>query len=1255
MERDTQSKGTSKAGLWRTTKYACLSLIVVFGLASIIATGGGGGGGGGGGSALPAGGGKPELFPTHDEILTEATEINTIVDEDGYEIQIAGLQVIAKFTDTAALSHYYQLESFLQQKGAEIIGQIPDFREAQIQAAHKDQIISLIFELEELPYIKEAYPNKILSDYSIHVPVSDDEVFKGDKWIDYIGVQKVWELGFHGNKNVKIGIVDGGIGQMEAYFGDQIPKKVSGGIYSEDNHGTTLATLAAADSELIVGVCPDCQIISYDDNPNPLISKAEDKSVFWKTKLGIKKCAREGAQVINVACGADEKLLDDAKWLKEQRENRWHLRDAIVEAWLEGSLVVMSAGNKPRQVEDDLLFPEDEDDIFGKENHQKIWDSNVIIVSGTDEYRGECLLLRYVQGDVVNLAAPAFLGMPLAKCDVAKVDECNGGTSHAAALVSGAAALILSLNQNLSALKVKEILTGTGDEVITIDPGTGKYVPVQGFKALNAFNAVIDEAVGITREGDSYESDNSFRAATRLTIPTYPLIGKQAHTIEPAGDQDRYAFWANAGETYTFYSSECKTWLVGELLDSTHQVLIRDEGIARDFLIDWEAPSKGTYYFRVFGYYPDSSGSYNFHFVNQVPTPEAPTNLQGEHISGGRIRLTWEDNSDNEQGFEIYRWVTMDPLDPDFDSIGRVGPNITTFIDEKPIPLWDDPNYCAYHVRAFAGPFYSERSNIAYIELQGLLLISDDFEDGDVSDWRNYNGATFSATTTYKASGNYSGSHTTGLYYDDRKYAPTYQYFAPQTGSFIVEFDFMSPDEGGPYNWKYMTITDMEPNGYYSGYPNNSFLVGISCGNPAGGGTGDWDEHGIYYSSNATWYYAKVQFEDYEWKHFRFDIDVSSQMYTLYIDSSLIATNIPFYRSASNLSYFHISSESSTCYVDNIKIYKEGPIVNTSPTVSIVTPTGTQSGNVPISYTLRDNESDTCSIQVQYSEDGGLTFHAATQGPGGDGPTNLNSSPTGISHVYVWDSLADIGQTDQSDIRLRMTPFDSREGTSDTTEDFRVDNTQQAPVLSSPDSINNGGFVRVEWTEVNGATGYHLQESLSPIFDTIKYEFETPSAYTYGWFYYPHLAPNTYYYRVRALSQEVWSNTAWVDVVTSPEPTIDTFCTCKDYTHCVPTSDFSVNDEWVYVCTWWDGVEETTTKQTLIVKFWNPNHTYSYVAFAYLQPPNPGFCVGLSIDQDPPNDSYYKNPGIPKEDPGEWDYDIYINDTLVRSDSFYLQ
>jgi hypothetical protein len=129
------------------------------------------------------------------------------------------------------------------------------------------------------------------------------------------------------------------------------------------------------------------------------------------------------------------------------------------------------------------------------------------------------------------------------------------------------------------------------------------------------------------------------------------------------------------------------------------------------------------------------------------------------------------------------------------------------------------------------------------------------------------------------------------------------------------------------------------------------------------------------------------------------------------------------------------------------------PMTESPPVAIVQTPSGVQSGLVSIIYTLKDTQGDPCTIIVQLSQDGGLTWQPATQGPGGDGTSNLTSSRTGQNHIFVWDSLSDIGQTRQTDIRIRITPADAQIGTSGDTGNFTVDNVPPPVLSSSPESF----------------------------------------------------------------------------------------------------------------------------------------------------------------------------------------------------------
>jgi hypothetical protein len=82
-------------------------------------------------------------------------------------------------------------------------------------------------------------------------------------------------------------------------------------------------------------------------------------------------------------------------------------------------------------------------------------------------------------------------------------------------------------------------------------------------------------------------------------------------------------------------------------------------------------------------------------FCETIPDP--PTGLNANPVSSTEIELTWTDNSDNEQGFEIQRQSGIF-----FIIIDTVGSNVTNYTDTERNP---GTEYC-YRVRAFniAGP-----------------------------------------------------------------------------------------------------------------------------------------------------------------------------------------------------------------------------------------------------------------------------------------------------------------------------------------------------------------------------------------------------------------------------------------------------------------------------------------------------------------------------------------------------------------------
>ena len=137
-------------------------------------------------------------------------------------------------------------------------------------------------------------------------------------------------------------------------------------------------------------------------------------------------------------------------------------------------------------------------------------------------------------------------------------------------------------------------------------------------------------------------------------------------------------------------------------------------------------------------------------------------------------------------------------------------------------------------------------------------------------------------------------------------------------------------------------------------------------------------------------------------------------------------------------------------------------IYSPPPTVTVVTPTAPQSRNVTIGYTLFDQASDACSIQVQYSSDGGTTWNTATPGAGGSGTSGLTSSPSGVSHTFVWASGIDISTANNSNVEIRIVPIDAgTTGIADTTGAFTVNNWPSASVATPAGT--QGGNVAISY------------------------------------------------------------------------------------------------------------------------------------------------------------------------------------------------
>jgi hypothetical protein len=112
------------------------------------------------------------------------------------------------------------------------------------------------------------------------------------------------------------------------------------------------------------------------------------------------------------------------------------------------------------------------------------------------------------------------------------------------------------------------------------------------------------------------------------------------------------------------------------------------------------------------------------------PPPNAPSDLVAIANAPGQVLLNWQDNSDDENGFDIERKLGDSLSSNNYQHIGIVGENITTYVDTTVL----DTTLYTYKIIAFNGFAFSHSNQAEVLTLIPVELTS--FEgnvvDGDV-------------------------------------------------------------------------------------------------------------------------------------------------------------------------------------------------------------------------------------------------------------------------------------------------------------------------------------------------------------------------------------------------------------------------------------------------------------------------------------------------------------------------------------------